>query len=69
MWEGNIDPDPVKLHWLKDGKYQLVFKGEAISEGMIPPDIVQSFVFEMNAMYRAGVEDGIEKEKKSKNDK
>ena len=50
MWEDNIDPDPVKLNWLKDGKYQLIFKGEVISEGMIPPDIIQSFVFEMNSI-------------------
>ena len=60
-WEDK--PTPYTLNWLPDNKYELLYKGNVVGDGMMPANIVQGFVEHMNFAYNDGVKDGIAKTK------
>jgi hypothetical protein len=61
MWEDK--PEPFKLKFVEEGKYELYYKGEIIADGLMPPEIIQSMVYHMNFAYNDGVKDGKEASK------
>ena len=52
------EKNPFELKWEDGGKYELLFKGKPIGDGMMPPEIIQAMLQHMNFGYQEGIKDG-----------